>query len=359
MDLSGEQKARAQSIHYGSFIFDYYPLALPLIFDEGIMQYVNKSVADGVDGNAAVIGMLRIYAERMERSNETGKETRERLEEAIRKAGVNCIAATMIDGGRPLSDYDAVLDGISLFKRICRCLGSLEQVRTLDEIQRAYADGKTGLLFALQDGGCVGEDLNRLDFLHDSGVRIIQLTYNTANAIGCGCAGPSSAGLTDFGRKVVARMNELGIIVDLSHCNFQTTMDGIEASKGPVAITHSACKAVFDHARGKTDQELIALKERDGYIGILMVPVFITDNPDPGFDVFLKHLRHAIDIVGIGRVGIGTDWGLWSPDVPKGLTQAMVDAAYKMGFKKEMKLRAGIGLRGMYDYSDWVVITEA
>ena len=70
-------------------------------------------------------------------------------------------------------------------------------------------------------------------------------------------------------------------------------------------------------------------------------------------------MRHAIDIVGEGRVGIGSDWGLWSPDVPECLTQAMVDAAYRMGFKKDMNVRAGVSLKGMNDYTDWIVITEA
>ena len=146
-------------------------------------------------------------------------------------------------------------------------------------------------MFALQDGGCIGEDLKRLDSLYDSGVRIVQLTYNGANAIGCGCAGPPGEGLTDFGRIVVARMNKFGIIVDLSHCNYQTTMDGIEASRKPVAITHSACRAVFDSARAEKGpaRELAALAEKDGYIGIFTLPAFITDNPEPEFDIFIKH----------------------------------------------------------------------
>jgi len=359
MDLSRDERARAQSIHYNSFIFDYYPLALPLIFDRGIMEYVDRCIADGVDGNAAVMGLLRIYADRMEQGGDIGVRTAQRLEEAIRKAGVNCIAATMADGRGPLDDYASVLRSISLFGRICGSLDCLEHVRTVGEIETAYARGKTGLLFALQDGGCIGNDLSRLDALYDAGVRIMQLTYNAANAIGCGCAGPPDVGLTDFGRSVVARMNERGMIVDLSHCNYQTTMDGIEASKGPVAITHSACRAVFDSVRGKTDRELTVLAEKDGFIGILTLPSFITGSTEPEFDVFIEHVRHALDVVGKGRVGVGTDWGLWSPDVPRGLTQAMVDAAYKMGFKKEMNVRAGISMKGMNDYTDWIAITEA
>lgn len=357
--MNRDKQARASRIHDSSFIFDYYPLALPLIFDAEIMDYVNQCLADAVDGNATVMGLLRIYADRLEQGAGMGAVTKQRLTEAILKTGVNCVAVTMADGRRHLNDYDAILESISLFKNICRNLDCLTQVRTPDEVERAYAGGTTGLLFALQDGGCIGEDLSRLDFLYDSGIRIMQLTYNSANAIGCGCAGPPGAGLTGFGQKVVARMNELGMIVDLSHCNYQTTLDGIAASTRPVAITHSACKSVFNHARGKTDRELAALAEKDGYIGILTVPAFLSANPNPGFDVFIAHLRHAIDIAGIARVGIGTDWGLWSPDVPKGLTQAMLDAAYKMGFQKEMNLSAGISLQGMNDYTDWPVITKA
>jgi membrane dipeptidase len=121
---------------------------------------------------------------------------------------------------------------------------------------------------------------------------------------------------------------------------------------------------VYDHFRGKTDEELRALSDADGYFGLYLMPGFLTgdEGPDgtgPGFDILLRHLEHAVEILGPERVGIGSDWGLWSPDVPPELSQAMVDAALKMGFTKEMGIVAGVSVGGMKDYSEWPLITGA
>jgi membrane dipeptidase len=207
--------------------------------------------------------------------------------------------------------------------------------------------------------GCMGNELDRIDSLFGAGVRMGQLTYNRSNTIGSGIAEDPSKGLTPFGREAVKRMNSVGIVVDLSHCNMRTTLEGIEASGTPAAISHSSCKSVYNHARAKSDEELRALSANKGFFGLYTVPFFLTDEENPDFSIFIRHLEHAIGIMGIDNVGVASDWGLWSPDIPPELVEASKAAAYKMGFSKDMKLSVGTSLKGMADYTDWIRITEA
>ena len=100
-----------------------------------------------------------------------------------------------------------------------------------------------GVLLGFQNGTIVERDVANLDRLHAAGTRCIQLTYNARNLLGSGCTEPADDGLTPFGRDVVARMNELGIVVDLSHCGEVTSRDGIAATQRPPAFTHTMCKA--------------------------------------------------------------------------------------------------------------------
>jgi membrane dipeptidase len=149
-------------------------------------------------------------------------------------------------------------------------------------------------------------DPARLDLFHRYGVKIIQLTYNVRNLLGDGCLEPADAGLSKHGRDVVARMNELGIVVDLSHCGTHTTDDGIGASVKPVAITHSGCKSVFDHPRSKSDATLKRLADKGGVIGIYMMP-FINAAGQPTGDDLIRQIEYAVKVCGEDHVGIGSD----------------------------------------------------
>ncbi len=358
-DLASEITERTKTLHYESFIFDFYPLALPLIIDDEDRRYVHDSLASGKEGNSILYGIFYRYVECLESGGETARLMKNRLEEALKKTGVNCIAVTMGDPVKPLSDYESIVNSIAWWKRVLKNFDLLVECHTAEDIEQAYVSGKIAIILALQDGGCIGNSLGRLDALYESGVRIIQLTYNTANSIGHGCAEPPDKGLTEFGKQAVERMNRLGIVVDLSHCNYQTTMDGIQVSAKPVAFTHSGCRNIYNHPRSQTEEELIALAKNDGYMGVFTVPSFLSDNPYPEFDLFIKHFRSALQTVGLERIGVGSDWGLWSPDVPKELSEAMIQSAYKMGFSRDMKIIAGTSLQGMDDYTDWIKITEA
>ncbi len=184
-------------------------------------------------------------------------------------------------------------------------------VKNAGEIQAAYKEGKVGILPGFQSATPVMADLRFLDLLHQYGVRVIQLTYNERNLLGDGCIEPSNAGLSRFGRRVVERMNALGIAVDLSHCGERTTLEGIEASSLPVLITHANAKHLCPSPRNKSDAVLKALAENGGVIGaVFWGPITYSDpNRRPGLDDFLNHIDYLVEQAGIDHVGIGSDLG--------------------------------------------------
>lgn len=180
------------------------------------------------------------------------------------------------------------------------------KVYEVADIQRAKATGRLGLIYGFQNATMLQGDVANLELFYNFGVRIIQLTYNDRNLLGDGCLEPADAGLSRFGHEVVARMNELGILVDLAHCGVRTTADAIAASSKPVAITHSGCRAVYDHPRSKRDEELRAMAEKGGVIGIYLMP-FLNPRGQPTSQDLIRHIEHAIQVCGEDHVGIGSD----------------------------------------------------
>ncbi|HWP37059.1 MAG TPA: membrane dipeptidase [Gemmatimonadales bacterium] len=182
----------------------------------------------------------------------------------------------------------------------------LMKAQSVSDIRRAKDSGRLGLVYGFQNATMLEGDVTNLEVFYNFGVRIVQLTYNERNLLGDGCLEPANAGLSRHGRDVVARMNELGMLVDLAHCGVQTTADGIAVSSRPVAITHSGCRAVYDHPRSKPDDILRALANKGGVIGIYMMP-FLTARGQPTSEDLLRHIEHAVNVCGEDHVGIGSD----------------------------------------------------
>jgi membrane dipeptidase len=183
----------------------------------------------------------------------------------------------------------------------------LSKVTSVAELDRAAERGTIGLIYYPQNATPIEDDVGRLDTLYSLGVRILQLTYNTRNLLGDGYQERTNSGLSSFGVQVVERMNELGMLVDLSHCGEATTLEGIRLSGRPAAITHAGCRAVFDHPRNKSDQALRALAERGGVVGILQINPFLGPRERNDLDDYLRHVDHAVQVAGVEHVGIGSD----------------------------------------------------
>lgn len=183
---------------------------------------------------------------------------------------------------------------------------ALQRVRSVDQLLEAKRGGRLGMIYGFQDMAPIGRDLDHIQLFHDLGVRVGQLTYNLRNLVGDGCLEPGNAGLSRFGHSVVERMDELGMMVDLSHCGQRTTAEGIHASRNPVAISHSGCSAVAPHPRSKRDEELRSMAERGGVLGIYLMP-FLSPGRVPTAEDVMAHLEHALNVCGEEHVGIGSD----------------------------------------------------
>jgi membrane dipeptidase len=183
----------------------------------------------------------------------------------------------------------------------------LAQVLDTSDIRRVAGEGRLGLLYYTQNATPIQDDLTRIELLQRMGVRIVQLTYNTRNLLGDGHLERTDAGLSRFGIEAVERMNELGILVDVSHCGETTSLEGIRFSSRPVAITHAGCAAVYDHPRNKSDRVLRAMAEEGGVVGVFQLNPYLGPRERNDLDDYLDHIDHAVDVCGIDHVGIGSD----------------------------------------------------
>ena len=132
--------------------------------------------------------------------------------------------------------------------------GEVALILTADDIERVYREGKHGVIIDFQDTIPFGTDIERIDLFYNLGLRQVQLTYNLRNLVGDGCTEHNASGITYFGRTVVERLNELNMIVDVSHCSEAVGWDAIELSTSPVIVSHSNAKAVTYHDRAKSDE---------------------------------------------------------------------------------------------------------
>jgi membrane dipeptidase len=181
-------------------------------------------------------------------------------------------------------------------------------VKTVGHIQKAKLSGKTGIIFGLQNTSAIEDDLSLLSIFHELGVRVIQLTYMEANLVGQGCLERIDSGLTNFGIEMVEEMNRLGILIDLSHVGYRTTMDAIEVSKRPVVFTHANPKSLCDHPRNKPDDAIRALVRKGGVIGATVFPAFLPAGNKSTIMEFLDVVGYLVKMVGIDHVAIGTDF---------------------------------------------------
>jgi membrane dipeptidase len=229
--------------------------------------------------------------------------------EDLKTSGMTCLHLTVGDVGTMPPDvaYEKAVASIARWDaEIARNPVALLPVRNVADILAAMTSGRTGLVYGFQDGVCFESDLERLDTFHRLGIRVIQPTYNRRNRLGDGCMEPVDGGLTAAGHEAVARMNALGILVDLSHCGRSTAAAAIRASRGPVAFTHTGCAALADHPRNRTDAELRAVAETGGVSGIFVMP-YLAAGRQPTADDVVRHIEHAVDVAGEDHVAIGTD----------------------------------------------------
>ena len=180
-------------------------------------------------------------------------------------------------------------------------------IKKYEDIDKAKADGKVGIILGWQNTSAIENDIKKLQIFYDLGIRIAQLTYNTQNLVGSGCWESNDGGLSDFGKDVVLEMNRLGMIIDLSHVGPKTSSDAIKVSNSPVTYTH-CCPALKKHPRNKTDEQLKEIANKGGMIGFASYTPFLPKGSESNIDDCINGMDYLINIVGEDQVGIGTDW---------------------------------------------------
>lgn len=221
---------------------------------------------------------------------------------------------------------------------------ALLQVRRADDVRRAHAERRAGVILGFQNAAMMGTDAGRVETFANLGVRVIQLTYNGPNQLGDGSMVPSNRGLTAFGREVVASLNQHRVMVDLSHSGEQICLDAVAASRQPIAITHTGCRALADLPRNKTDRELRLVAEKGGFVGMYFMP-FLAVGRQPMAADLLAHIEHALNVCGEDHVGIGTDGSVCTIDDMPGYMQSL---------EKEVRERRAAGISAPGERADIV-----
>lgn len=236
----------------------------------------------------------------------------------IYQGGATATNATIAAWHNP----DETLDMIAqMFQQLEKHQKIAIQARSVADIRAAKAAGKASFILGFQDTAPIADKLHLLRIYHELGVRIIQLTYNFENRVGFGCQAPEDKGLTDFGRDVIAEMNHLGILIDLSHCGPRTTLEAIELSSQAVAITHANAASQFPHPRNKTDEAIKACAAKGGVIGALSFPPMLTQQLPATLDDYVDAIDYLVDMVGIEHVGLGPDF---MEEMPKEVAEVVL-----------------------------------
>lgn len=221
------------------------------------------------------------------------------------EAGASYVSVNVGYAPHDVADTIRVLSGFR--RQILANPGRYLLARSVDDVRTAKASGRLAVAFDLEDTRPLGGRVDLVQTYYDLGVRTMLLTYNHRNAAGSGCHDEVDGGLTEFGRQVVAEMNRVGMVVDAAHCSYRTSMDIFETSAAPVVLSHTAARAVHDHERNVWDDQMLACAATGGVVGINGVGIFLGAN-DASTEAIVRHLDHAVEVVGWQHVGLGLDF---------------------------------------------------
>ena len=188
------------------------------------------------------------------------------------------------------------------------------QGRTGDDVRLAKETGRTAIFFGAQNCSPIEDDIGLVEVLHTLGLRFMQLTYNNQSLLATGCYEADDTGLTRMGREVVEEMNRVGLVIDMSHSAERSTLEAIEYSTRPIAITHANPSFWHPAKRNKSDRVLRALAESGGMLGFSVYPHHLQGGSGCTLDSFCSMVAQTAELMGIDRIGIGTDLCQDHPD---------------------------------------------
>ena len=324
------------------------------VFAGDVREYSSRAI--DLVGRSLVIDMLGVLAiddKKADRwiSSPEGMSAEELA--AFKTCGINTFHNAFGIGG-PTSYEDALLFMASYSAFLNRMSNDFTRISTTKDMESAKKDGKIGVILGLQNADQFRTP-DDVKLFYGLGMRCAQLTYNTQNMIGSGSTERVDGGVTDFGAEIIKKMNEIGMLVDVSHSGDRTTLDAIDLSAKPIAITHSNCRALNNHPRLKTDEAIRNLAAKDGVIGITGVRMFVRDREPTTIDHFVDHIDHVIKLVGVEHVGIGSDSDLNGyDDLPEDMQKKLRES-----YKSSYAFREKIDIEGLDHPRKVFDLTEA
>lgn len=260
----------------------------------------------------------------------------------FKEGGVDVqVFAVWIPNKQFRNSYRFTLDQIGRLKQMAgENSGSMEIAYSYDDITRIVSLGKLCGLIGIEGGTAVGDDESRVKEFYDLGVRYIGLTWNNSNLIASSARDETekgiTGGLTEFGRVVIKKMNETGMLIDVSHLGERSFWDVMEISEDPVIASHSNCYSLNPHYRNLTDEQIKAIAEKGGYIGVNFYDKFLVSKGRADIDDVLNHIDHLKKTGGIDCIGIGSDYdggitppfGLENVTMYPEITKALLERGY-------------------------------
>ena len=227
------------------------------------------------------------------------------------KAGLNAVHVTLVYH----EDYD------ELQQRIKEWNKHFEENKDLiflgnnyKDITKAKEENKTAIFFGFQNCSPIEDDIGLIEKVHSQGCRFMQLTYNNQSLLATGCYEKNDSGVTNFGKEAIKEMNRVGIVVDMSHSAEKSTLDAIEISQKPIAITHANPTFWFEAKRNKSTELLKVLSDSGGMLGLSLYAHHLKDGTNCKIESFCEMVARTVEIMGINNVGIGSDLCLNQPD---------------------------------------------
>ena len=186
--------------------------------------------------------------------------------------------------------------------------------RTGDDVRQARSEGRTAIFCGFQNPSPIEDDIGLVEICHMLGARFMQLTYNNQSLLATGCYESEDTGITRMGRAVIAEMNRVGLVIDMSHSAERSTLDAIEVSSRPIAITHANPSFWHPARRNKSDDVLKALGESGGMLGFSLYPHHLKGGTNCTLDSFCEMIARTAELMGVSQIGIGSDLCQDQPD---------------------------------------------
>ena len=231
--------------------------------------------------------------------------------EINRSAGLDAVHVTIVYH----EDFDELQLEIKKWEKLFHENSDLIFLgKNFQDIDKANKENKTAIFFGFQNCSPIEDDINLVEKVHQLGCRFMQLTYNNQSLLATGCYEKVDSGVTNFGREVIREMNRVGLVVDMSHSAEKSTLDAIELSEKPIAITHANPSFWHPAKRNKSSDLLKVLSDSGGMLGLSLYPHHLKDNTNCTLDSFCEMVAKTAEIMDVKKIGIGSDLCLDHPD---------------------------------------------